>query len=1299
MAPGIGARILTAPRPRSSLRKAGLMVLVSGVIVCSLIACTWLFFNEQVSDRVEHELNARVFKSDSTRIKIGKVGGSLIRGFRVEGFRLECLKNGSWFPFAAADTVWASYRPLELLRGRVVVEELHASGFIFELQNSETGFLMPRIRSKDTPGEGEGGGGSGPDIAIRRGYIRNGLLVLDLPAAPLKFDDIEGALALEWNEGGLAIHTHSLTASLNDTLGNVALDQGSVIIHEGVVLDSLSANWDGSRMLISGEPGPEGGLGTLTVYGESVSGIRLMPLLDQENLEPGFVEQGSITFDLAGRTGMSFVADGRGHWGPWSAHDISLEGVLSEDRLILDHLSARGYSGRLTEGRVVVPLDQPTVLVDARVQGVDLAEVMTTAELTPVPGFVSGRFQVSFPDRANPREQHEVHADLEPSVVYRVPIESGFARLRGGLTSGWTVDSLRVVSMGSEAGATGLVGSRDSDLEFSFDGDLQSLREVVRLDALEGQGKLRGRLVGPADSLLLMATGTVEDVTLPHVQVRQLQLLYAEGLVSGTRDLSLVVETRAPLYIGGIPFDSARGALAVGENKVVLTDFAMERGDSSVVLQGELIWDPEVMLSLSRADLTLGEETFTMTDPAEMTFTDGTFVSEGITIATNQGTISASGLFDRTSQYLECELSLEEFNPASLMNEDFQAFLDIDRIDGYVSLKGAIPTLDGSADVYLEGVDMGGFILDSLRTNLEVADRRVTIRDFSATRGSSQVQAAGEIIMPAALYTVLEREVFGPALSPDSTKWNVSVYTQNMELGQWLQQIPRSRRPVGSLSGKIDINGTSAHPVLAVDAQIDRFLMRGFNANKIRLLGTYDDREAGIDSLVVWHDGVPVYASGTLPLDLSMEPLVYSLPERPMNLLISGENGSLRSLEVTPWIDEAVGKFTGHIEARGTPRFPHLTGEFRMVADTLRLVDRDEVLTDATAWLVMDGQEITIVAAQASMEGGAVSARGTYRINASESETYEITVNLDNAVVRERGRYAARVFGDLTVRPKVVDGLVYPNIEGRIELDRIEYIGSLQPQDTATIKRRAFIYDVFVSAPDKMYVDNNAVRAELRCELQITQTPGPMSIQGNMEILQGTYLLFFKKFDIKSGTLTFQTANSILPHLDIDLETIEQDAVIGVHISGRSDERVIEFTAYDPENGDDLGYSQEDIIRSFAVGSLAASQMIVGGSQYLLRDVEDALLDQIGLIDDLSIGQDYVEGEVTYKVQLRKYLTPELSLRYEQGLSRYFDQQIAVEYRLGRRLFLRAQTIRERLLDTSTFSQRYNLDVTARHEY
>jgi autotransporter translocation and assembly factor TamB len=352
-----------------------------------------------------------------------------------------------------------------------------------------------------------------------------------------------------------------------------------------------------------------------------------------------------------------------------------------------------------------------------------------------------------------------------------------------------------------------------------------------------------------------------------------------------------------------------------------------------------------------------------------------------------------------------------------------------------------------------------------------------------------------------------------------------------------------------------------------------------------------------------------------------------------------------------------------------------------------------------------------------SGRNSSVSAVGTYRLGAEEEETYALTVRFQNALVGEEGVYAARASGTLTVTPlRAPDGRIYPFAEGEIQVSRAEYAGSLEPQDIGEFEPPSLLYRVVIDAPTKILLRTEDVDAELGGELTVNQKIDRQEIVGDLDVLRGTYQFFQKTFRVTRGALHWDDPTTRLPRMDITAETREGGYVIMVELSGRPDEPSVVFSAR--KEGEDAGLTEGEIIQLLTVGATGLGALgvptgvdsdeeapgptgreraLMTVGKIFLNQVERELAREIGIVDDVEIETESEEGDFEPVVGVRKWVTPELSLQYRQGLSGSYLQNLAVEYRLGRILFLRGGMIRLPLRTSG--AQEYNLDLKIRREY
>ena len=785
------------------------------------------------------------------------------------------------------------------------------------------------------------------------------------------------------------------------------------------------------------------------------------------------------------------------------------------------------------------------------------------------------------------------------------------------------------------------------------------------------------------------------------------------------------MEFQAPqgLTVAGTFFSSAAGSLTVNDSLLVARSLMLSRGDTTVTVAGTVRWEPFIRAEIAEARAELDGRRFWVDTGSTVIFRDKVLSTPGIYIRSPRGSVKAEGRWNTASNAIEGRFTLEDLDFSVFFPPQHPPAVRVGSATGVVDLSGTAPILDGDARITLRAVDWDGGHLDSLRAELKVSDRDIHVEQLQTALGTGLVRVSGSVRLPKPLYQTLEAMAVGPEIDPDSLTWDLTGSVTGVRLFEWLSFVPRPDRPSGRADARLRLGGSAADPRMHLSATLRKLVWRKFEADSLEARLTYARGSVTVDTLSTWQGTKQVGVTGTAPLDLTLYPFSYELPDRQMDLHVDAKEGDLNNLRLTPWIAEAEGTLEAQIRIFGTPAMPLLDGRARVVDATIRPTDRDEVLTKVTADIEFDRDLVTVTDARADMGGGTVTAQGTYRLHASETESYEMVVNFDKAVVRQEGTYAARVSGKITLKPiRASDGLVYPYADGDIFVHRAEYAGTLQPQDIGQFKPQPILYNVRLNAPNKVIIVTEDVNVELGGEVTVRQGVDSRSVLGEMDILHGTYQLFLEDFRITDGKLTWNNPSTVLPQMDVTAQTQVAGYMIVVRLTGPADEPVIQFSAQSLETGSDAGLTQSEIIQLLAVGSLGLSPGTVGmktgetqpngtgpgveqgaiglAGGLFAGQLGQELARQIGIVDELKFQTGFEEGKFGASVEARKWLTSELSLDYRQGLSRNFDQDIAVEYRLGRSLFLRGEALRRQgTTQNPGTTQEYNVDLKVRHEY
>lgn len=304
--------------------------------------------------------------------------------------------------------------------------------------------------------------------------------------------------------------------------------------------------------------------------------------------------------------------------------------------------------------------------------------------------------------------------------------------------------------------------------------------------------------------------------------------------------------------------------------------------------------------------------------------------------------------------------------------------------------------------------------------------------------------------------------------------------------------------------------------------------------------------------------------------------------------------------------------------------------------------------------------------------GGRIAVSGPVDLRAG---TLDIGVTLDNVVARDPNLYEIMLSGNVRMAGRNADG---PLISGRIDVGRteiripstglggaksipdIKHVGDTRPPRSTRAKaglepfgspasREAGLggppatppanpprLDLFISAPNQIFIRGRGVDAEMGGDLRVTGTTRNVIPIGHLELIRGRVDLLGKRFTLTEGLVEMQ--GSLVPVIRLVAETSEDGVTTRIIIDGEARDPDITFES-SPEMPEEEVLSQLlfgrglDNISPLQAAQLANAIAVLAGRAG--DGIVGRLRNQVGL-DDLDLATDD-EGNV--QVRAGKYLT------------------------------------------------------------
>ncbi|KPJ49388.1 MAG: hypothetical protein AMJ41_03065 [candidate division Zixibacteria bacterium DG_27] len=535
-----------------------------------------------------------------------------------------------------------------------------------------------------------------------------------------------------------------------------------------------------------------------------------------------------------------------------------------------------------------------------------------------------------------------------------------------------------------------------------------------------------------------------------------------------------------------------------------------------------------------------------------------------------------------------------------------------------------------------------------------------------------------------------------------------------------------------SFSGKI--GGDFNSPTLTSSVQIDSLNLEGVEMGVLNLDLSYRNQLLDFHNIRLQHQVENYSGSGFIPVDLPLGGEKRSLEAKPLGFFLQarGEQLSMFSTLIEE-LEYLFGDFQADVAVSGTLKRPQFEGRLNLSHGVLKLADFLEPIYNLEAQLRLENNTIYVEAVNGNLDLESAASAGIFQrfwssLFPRREKIGEITLSgtvevLDlntfnyNLALSGRNVPLTHAYLDLTALfdfDLSLRGHSPPAVSGRVEIKQLLYqepfsaVQSDSRELPTVIDSTSWDLDLEATADNNLWIKNTDLEAEFRSKLKIRRRLGNYQILGDLESIRGNAFIYGNRFDIVSGKMNFDNIAKIDPQLDFktQIRTVysetegfaQGERIYYVYITGTLSAPQLSFAVDGGASQREM--SQQEILESIALNRpLYADTAQVSYNQalgekaqgifsgYLTKYFEDQAARTLG-VETFSIrppashGLDLGETEVT----VGQYISPNVYLRYSRRLSLTSAQEIAAEYRLGRRLSLEGKYDKNRFFhfDLST---------------
>ncbi len=610
-------------------------------------------------------------------------------------------------------------------------------------------------------------------------------------------------------------------------------------------------------------------------------------------------------------------------------------------------------------------------------------------------------------------------------------------------------------------------------------------------------------------------------------------------------------------------------------------------------------------------------------------------------------------------------------------------------------------------------------------------DVRGTVRDFYiADEGLGQV--IGTLSLVGQTLTV-RLEAASPRLAvsgsgqilltPDmraEMTFNVSDTSLDPYLRVFQPDLPPYTTAVAS--GSIRVVGPLANlDELVVEASVDALDVRLLDyrlRNEVPIKASLERHALRVADMRLVGEGTELTLSGTL--DLRTEQIGARVSGAANLAVLQGFVPNVRSS----------GRATVQATVTGSMRAPLAGGAMTLIAGRLRAFALPHALEDVSGVVRFDTQGVTLDEVTARLGGGPVQFGGRVDLDGYRPGRFDVTMSGQDMRLRFPEGMTSLVDADLALQGTRQGSTLSGTVNVRNAVYRRTFDGSgsiLDLNETsgsatatpAVAEASAFVpaiplrYDVRVSVPSTLRIENRIARLDVTADLQLLGTYERPVLLGRAEVERGDVNFEGRRYLVTRGSIDFNNPTRIQPFFDVETETRvrvpQQTYRVTIRAVGTLERFTPEFTSDPPlPEVQVLGLLFSDVapgrdveVRQYS--TVTPQEQLL--RQRATRALTGALSAEVGRVVEDTIGVDTFQLtpslvdpnaqssrlDPAARLTIGKRLSDRIYLTYSRSLSSSTrDQIILLEY---------DQTDRFSWILSRNEDRTYALDVRVRHVF
>ena len=1290
------------------------------IVLTAVIAGVGYHQSRLLPRRISRYVNEHYLQGTNFQFSVDGVSGFLPRHITFKNPTLRYHSASASYNVFRADALSIDYDLMPIFAFRLIVTDLKLKNVAIHLRQDADGKLVLPVLPKGKTGKLD----VSPVVHVRKFGIDGLEMQFGGNKRELAVRDVHmsGALDYEQHTGHLMIDNgHAFLIDSGKTVSQIRLDaKGDA---SSLDVDDFAVHLDESFVVARGEF-RDGRLHDTEVVFNPVS----IPELHQMGIAPdkdgvfsgrahleGAVDSLQISGQISGK-GMGVELS-----------SVNFKGLVTPQRLSASNINGAVFGSRV-DGLFTVNLKTEDFVYDGQIYDLDLGRGFIT-DTVLMPMSLTGHVHVR---KTKKLDKVDWVGELTRGVYDG--FEAFNVRAAGTTTkkTGTVIDRAHLERPGFSAeGAGSVTAANMCDVLFKVDAtDLTYFWKHFKLPVVAGTTHLNARLRGPIDNFTVNLNGPFQNLYFEPCRVDSGSVT-AECRHIGTLapEVTVALEGRKGA-ISGQWFDKPIVHLEIDTTRVEVRNARFARGDTSIVADLDVKGKGErATIDVRHVTVTTKTDVWATKAPSKMHVEPGVLYVDSLVMACPRGELGGEGVIRQEANTLDFDAWGKGIELSVVRDVTRLPFRLAGKGNFKLGLSGPMDDPRGRIEITIDNGVVDSVAFDNLTARAGFDGTSYNVEHLQVIAGRDTATANGtwlSNVSPARIAKGVRTEGLWDA--PLKGKIRFAHYP----LATVFKAAHRPTVVAAAFDGNVDLGGTLNSPTAHVRGQIVPAPGPGREIPPADVDVSYADGFIRVAKFNTTEE-LNLRLSGSFPMTLSVrngasieenEPLQFKLDIAPR------KNAPVEIGRYVSGVSLLRGIISGNVEGAGTPAAPRLSGGIALTRGELRVIGLEEEFKDIALRVdfIDDVVRVTSLSARSGDKGSLV-ATGWARISNYRPADYKADVTLRDFWLRSIEDVEVRTDGNVSVRLSPWrDGRKIPHITGKLDVKEANITmdimktteeaqsAATQPEFTRPTDAPNWIASVDLDAAKNVWIRNPALIAELEGDVILNRDERGLYFRGDMTVLRGSYKVFNNKFEITDGTFDFSASETLRPSMQISAYTPHYDY-------SKAEEGNINLTLnwpYDQKDPriqlsyDVPGYTEAEIWALLGgVSNTQSFNQNLGtvSAGVATNTLERVINAQMAGGVNVNVGQRTFNSDPTNSkkaeqvttVGVSKYLWQDIYLEYQRDLSTQSQQEVNVEYRLGRRFRIRSQLIYNSRRQSGAAANRstdeYNLDLKYRFEF